>query len=174
MKYKNLTYLLISFLVILIITSFFVFNNSNFNRSDFPLDSILYKDRDILLEDTLEKVRTDNNTILYLISDIHENIHFIAIDENEILLNSKIIGEKKETENNEVVWFNTINNKKKNHSFYGIILNDDIYKLSVNDNEIPIISYQNNRVFFSTDKYNVPILIKGYSKSDELIYKNFQ
>lgn len=149
-------------------------NKDNF----FRIYRSLNNNEDGLLKDTLVKLESKSDSSLFIIKDNNEIIHFVMINGSEILLNSKMQLINNDTINStreiKLEWNNTHLNIKKEYAFYGIIYDAVIAQIKVNSTEIPIYKYFGNRIFFSNEKFDTPILIEGYSNSGELIYRNFE
>ncbi|XID92063.1 hypothetical protein ACF3MZ_26875 [Paenibacillaceae bacterium WGS1546] len=131
-----------------------------------------------LIESSIERIKLDNNYILYFISDSIGNIHYFLYYKNNFIT-TKIIGNNNSTKNyyneRDIYW--TYFTKPGEYSLLaGTIVDNSISHIEVNEvipNKINYIDYYGCKLFYSTEHLDTPILIKGYSLENDLIFKNF-
>lgn len=170
--FKQKKLLLVGIVLVLIVSGFFIYNQINDQKSDRILNKIVSSSLDNLLEDTLQMLETESSSSLYLIKDASHYIHFIMLDSNELLADLKIPAEIGNSSDLELTWSAKHINSEKKYAFFGVIYNKNIARITVNNSEVNTVDYQGHRVFYSTEKFDSPIFIRGYSPSGDLIYSN--
>lgn len=130
-----------------------------------------------LQKDSKKKIVINSDIDLIFISDSLGNIHYFLFNKNK-LITTNIIGNTKKSDNffneKEVYW-TYYNDPNNNNIFIGSIMNKQIAKIEVNDlrkDDMHYLEYQGQLLFYTTVILTPPLLIRGYSANNTIIYQN--
>ncbi|MEI5909024.1 hypothetical protein WAK64_18400 [Bacillus spongiae] len=125
-----------------------------------------------LMEESVKSINIDEKINLNLVTDTSGNIYFYTIY-NEQLSNYGLIANINDLEE-EIYWnIYTDRTSSSGRWFVGIITNKDIETISVNNqNNIQYVNYNGYTLSYSTEPVEEPVVIKGFSNENNLIYEN--
>lgn len=130
-----------------------------------------------LLKDSKKKIVVASDVDLIFITDSSENIHYFLFVKNK-LKTTNIIGNINSDNffsEKDVYWTN-YNEPSNNNILIGSIMNKEIAKIEVNNlkkDDIHYFKYQGQLLFYTTEVLTPPVLIRGYTTSNTIIYQNY-
>lgn len=150
----------------------------DFTKTDYQIIQDNSTQESLLLPESQKEIKLDNEKRLQLISDIRGDLHYFLLD-GKSLVTTRIIGNLLNFDNGiyeRDVYWTYFSEPGKYALLVGTIVNENIEYITVNNmgnDDINYFMYNGYKVFYSESVLETPILITGYTKENNMVYKNY-